>query len=125
MKVVLLKEKNFISYELFNIDGYKFKPKKNIKNLVIVNIDLIKKILTRKINKDINKASKTIKLMLDSNATIVSDCIMMENELSRLIKKIDKKYKKYFTEFEYFDLIKSIYELNMEINLKKKFLESE
>ena len=125
MKVVLLKEKSFISYELCNIDGYKFKPKKNIKNLVIVNIDLIKKILTRKINKDINKASKTIKLMLDSNATIVSDCIMMENELSRLIKKIDKKYKKYFTEFEYFDLIKSIYELNMEINLKKKFLESE
>lgn len=125
MKVVLLKEKSFISYELFNIDGYKFKPKKNIKNLVIVNIDLIKKILARKINKDINKANKTIKLMLNSDATIVSDCIMMENELSRLIKKIDKKYKKYFTEFEYFDLIKSIYELNMEINLKKKFLESE
>ena len=117
MKVVLLYENNFINYNIGKLDGYGFKPRKNINNLIIINEALIKLILTKKINKQINRARKTIELMINSEATIISDCEMMEKELSRLVNNIDKKYKKYFDEFEYFELIKSTYELNMEIDL--------
>ena len=122
MKVVLQNNNNYINYNISNIYGYKFKPKKYINNLVIVNEELLKLILIIKINKKINNISKIIELMTNSNATIISDCEMMENELSILIKMIENKYKIYLDEFEYFDLIKTIYELNMRIDLKKKMI---
>ena len=122
MKVVLQNNNNYINYNISNIDGYIFKPKKYINNLVIVNEELLKLILIIKINKKINNISKIIDLMTNSNATIISDCEMMENELVILIKMIENKYKIYLDEFEYFDLIKTIYELNMRIDLKKRMI---
>lgn len=123
MKAVHIKKNNFKTYILNNINGFKFKPKnKNVNSLIIVDKTLIKEILSKKINKDINKATKAIKLMLKSNITEISDCDIMINELNRIATKIEKKYMKYFTEFEYFALIKDIYYLNMEINLKKKLI---
>ena len=73
---------------------------------------------------DINKVSITVKLMLDSNVTIVGDCNMMINEINRILKNIENKYRIYLDEFDYFELIKSLYSLNMELNLKKKLIEN-
>jgi len=124
MKVVYIKNNKYKKYKINNISGYKFKPRnKNINSLVITNNELIKKILSKKISKDIKNATKAIRLMLNSNITEVSDCNLMIKELKRIANNIEKKYMKYFNEFEYFEKIKDIYYLNMEINTKKKLIE--
>ena len=63
--------------------------------------------------------------MLKSNVTDINDCNIMINELVRISQIIEKKYMKYFSEFEYFELIKDIYYLNMEITSKKKLIKDE
>lgn len=124
MKVVYIKKNKFKKYKKSTLEGFNFKPRnKDIKSLTIINEYLIKEILTKKISKDIKKATKAIRLMLKSNVTEISDCNMMIDELNRIASKIEKKYMKYFTEFEYFDLIKDIYYLNMEILTKKIIIE--
>ncbi len=125
MNVVFVRKSNYISYTYEVLNGYTFKPKRNISNLVIVDKNLIRIILSKKIKKNIKKLTKTINLIINSNVAIVSDCDMMRDEIFKLIKKTEKKYMKYFSEFEYFDLIKELYQLNMEINLKKSILENE
>ena len=124
MEIVFVKDYNYDCFELGNIDGFKFKPRsKFINNLEIVNKDLTKRVLSKKLDRDISKSTKAIKLMLDSNITEIKDCNIMINELKRIAGNIEKKYMKYFTQLEYFDLIKELYYLNMEILLKKKILE--
>ena len=124
MKVVFRKNNKYVDYKIDDIEGYKFKPRKKINNLIIINREMINMILLKKIKKDINKVSITVKLMLDSNVTIVGDCNMMINEINRILKNIENKYRIYLDEFDYFELIKSLYSLNMELNLKKKLIEN-
>ena len=124
MKVVFKKNNKFVDYKIDDIEGYKFKPRKKINNLIIINREMINMVLLKKIKKDINKVSITVKLMLDSNVTIVGDCNMMINEINRILKNIENKYRIYLDEFDYFELIKSLYGLNMELNLKKKLIEN-
>ena len=124
MKVVFLKKNNFVLYSFKNLNGYLFKPRnKNIKTLCVVNEKIIKDILSKKIKKEILRTNKTIKMMLRSDITVVSDCDMMIKELLKIAIKLEKKYKDYFSEFEYFNLVKELYQLDMSINLKKKILE--
>lgn len=124
MKVVYIKKNKFKKYKTKTLEGFKFKPRnKNINSLIIIKDELIKEILTKKITKDIKKATKAIRLMLKSNITEVSDCNIMIDELKRIASNLEKKYMKYFTEFEYFELIKDIYYLNMEILTKKIIIE--
>lgn len=126
MKVVVIKNNCFDKYKLDNSIGYKFKPRrKNINSLTIKNNKLTKNILTIRLNKDIDNIEKTIKLMIKSNITETSDCILMYNEIKRIIKNINNKYLIYFNEFEYFEYIKKIYVLNQVINLKKILLDRE
>lgn len=123
MEVVFIKNSNYIEYHSFLLDGYKFNPRrKSINSLVVVNRDIVKYVLNKKISKKIKKVDKTIKLIIDSNVAIIEDCNMMENELVSLIKLIINKYMKYFDEFEFFEYIKKIYILNMALNLKKKLI---
>lgn len=126
MGIAFVKESVYESFELnSDISGYKFKPRnKEINSLEIVDKRLIKKVLIKKLNKDINKSTKAIKLMLKSDITEVNDCNIMITELKRIATNIENKYMRYFTELEYFELIKDIYYLNMEINLKKSLLEN-
>lgn len=124
MNVVIDKSNEHLMYKINKIDGYKFRPRKKIKNLVIVDKEFINKILTKKIKKDINRTIKTVKLMLDSNVTIINDCNIMIEEINRLLNNIENKYRKYFDEFDYFELIKELYVLNMELDLKKKLIEA-
>ena len=124
MEIKFVKENDYESFEYDNLDGFKFKPRnKDISNLEIIDKTLIKKVLIKKIDRDIKKSTKAIKLMLESNITEIEDCNIMINELKRIARNIEKKYMNYFTELEYFDLIKEIYYLDMEISLKKKMLE--
>lgn len=124
MKVVFIKNNNFFDYKLLSVDGYLFKPRnKNIHSLIIVNSDMIKYILSKKIIKEINKAKKAISLIINSDVTLVSDCDMMSNEVIRISNKLENKYRQYFDKFEYFDLVKDLYILNTQINLKKKLIE--
>lgn len=126
MKVVFIKNNCFDKYKLDSSVGYKFKPRrKNINSLVIKNNKLTKNILTIRLKKDIDNLEKTIKLMIKSNITEISDCILMDNEIKRIIKNINNKYLNYFNEFEYFDYIKKIYILNNVINLKKMLISRE
>ena len=123
MKVVFIKNNKFINYNNFNIEGYKFIPRrKNINSLYIINKDIINYILNKKLNKEIKKIEKTIKLMINTNVTLVSDCDLMINELKRIINLITTKYINYFDEFEFFEYIKRIYVLNKVIDLKKKII---
>lgn len=124
MNVVIDKNNEHLMYKINKIDGYKFRPRKKIKNLIIVDKEFINKILTKKIKKDINRTIKTVKLMLDSNVTIINDCNIMIEEINRLLNNIENKYRKYFDEFDYFELIKELYILNMELDLKKKLIET-
>jgi len=126
MKVVFIKNNCFDKYKLDSSVGYKFKPRrKNIDSLVIKNNNLTKNILTIRLKKDIDNLEKSIKLMIKSSITETSDCILMDNEIKRIIKNINNKYLNYFNEFEYFDYIKKIYVLNNVINLKKMLIDSE
>ena len=123
--ISLVVNNTFKTYEICDINGYKFKPRnKYINTLTIIDNNYIKKILTKKIQKDIKRATKTIKLMLKSNVTEISDCNIMLEELNRVAKNIEFKYMKYFNELEYFELVKTLYFLNMEITAKKKLLEA-
>ena len=92
MKVVFKKNNKFVDYKIDDIEGYKFKPRTKISNLIIINREMINMILLKKIRKDINKVSITVKLMLDSNVTIVGDCNMMINEINRILKNIDELF---------------------------------
>ena len=124
MKVVFIKNNNFSNYKLYNIEGYLFKPRnKNIHSLNIVNKDMIKCILTKKINKEINRTKKAVKLIINSDVSLISDCDMMSEEVIRISKKLENNYRKYFNEFEYFDLVKDLYFLNSEISLKRNLIE--
>lgn len=126
MKVVFIENNDFNEYKIEKTEGYKFKPKrKNINTLIIQNNNLIKNILTKRIKKDIKNIENAINLMIKSNATESSDCILMINEIKRIIKNINNKYLNYFSEFEYFDYIKKIYILNNVINLKRMLIDSE
>ena len=126
MKVVFIKNNLFDKYKLENNKGYKFKPRrKNINSLIVSNTDLTKNILSIRLNKDISNLEKTINLMIKNNVTEISDCILMDNEIKRIIKNINNKYLNYFNEFEYFEYIKKIYILNNVINLKKMLIDSE
>lgn len=123
--ISLVVNNTFKTYEISELNGYKFKPRnKYINTLTIIDNNYIKKILTKKIQKDIKRATKTIKLMLKSNVTEISDCNIMLEELNRVAKNIEFKYMKYFNELEYFELVKTLYFLNMEITAKKKLLEA-
>lgn len=124
MKVVFKKDNKFVFYKFSNIKGYRFRPRKKISNLVVVNDNMIDKILLKKITKDINKVNVTVELMLKSNVTIEGDCNMMIVEINRILRNIELKYKKYLDEFDYFELIKMLYILNMSLNLKKKLIEN-
>ena len=123
MKVVFIKNNNYKNYKNLILEGYKFTPKrKNINSLLIVNKSIIKNILNKRIRKDLKNIDKAIKLMIKSNITEIQDCIIMENEINRIINNLDNKYIKYFNEFEYYDFIKNIYVLNNVINLKKNLI---
>ena len=124
MKVVFIKSNNLSNYKLYNIEGYLFKPRnKNIHSLKIVNNDMIKCILSKKIMKEITRTKKAVNLIINSNVTLVSDCDMMSQEIIRIRKKLENNYRKYFSEFEYFELVKDLYFLNSEISLKRNLIE--
>lgn len=124
MKVVFRKSNNLSNYKLYNIEGYLFKPRnKNIHSLKIVDKDMIKCILSKKIMKEITRTKKAVNLIINSNVTLVSDCDMMSQEIIRISKKLENNYRNYFSEFEYFDLVKDLYFLNSEISLKKNLIE--
>lgn len=124
MKVVFIKSNNLSNYKLYNIEGYLFKPRnKNIHSLKIVNNDMIKCILSKKIMKEITRTKKAVNLIINSNVTLVSDCDMMSQEIIRISKKLENNYRNYFSEFEYFDLVKDLYFLNSEISLKRNLIE--
>lgn len=124
MKVVFIKNNEFVSFKSFGFDGYVFKPRnRNINSLIVVNNDLIKSILSRKISNEVRNIKKIVSMMIDSDITIVDDCDMMIREIVKVSKKLENKYRIYFSEFEYFELVKDLYSLNMEILLKKKLLE--
>lgn len=125
MKVVYIKDNNFVNYELNNSIGYVFKPKKRINNLKVVNKFLVSDILTRKMINSLNKTIKTTNIMLNSKAVIISDCDMMLEEIKRIIIKLDNKYRKYFDQFVYFSIIKKLYILDKKINYKKTLLKNE
>lgn len=124
MKVVFIKNNSFSNYKLYTLDGYLFKPRnKNIHSLKIVNNDMIKCILIKKIKKEINRTKKAINLIINSDVSLSSDCDMMSKEIIRISKKLENNYRKYFSEFEYFELVKDLYFLNSEISLKRSLLE--
>ena len=124
MKVVFIKSNNLSNYKLYNIEGYLFKPRnKNIHSLKIVNNDMIKCILSKKIMKEITRTKKAVNLIINSNVTLVSDCDMMSQEIIRISKKLENNYRKYFSEFEYFELVKDLYFLNSEISLMRNLIE--
>jgi len=107
------------------LEGYLFNhKKKNISKLKNINKDFIEYILSKKIKREINKIKRAIKLIVESDVTIISDCDMMIEELIKLTKKLDKKYRNFFNEFEYFERVKDLYVLNHIIRYKKKVLES-
>ena len=124
MKVVFLKNNNFLNYYVNDLRGYIFKPRnKKIYNLNIVDKDIIKYILSKKIKKEISRTDKAISLMLESDITMMSDCDLMIDEIHRIAKKLENQYIKYFNEFDYYVFVKDLYRLNMEILLKKKLIE--
>ena len=124
MKVEFIKNNNFSNYKLYNIDGFLFKPRnKNIHSLIIVNKHMINCILSKKIKKEILRTKKAVKLIINSDVSLISDCDMMSKEIIRISKKLENNYRKYFSEFEYFDLVKDLYFLNSEINLKRNLIE--
>lgn len=123
MKVVFLKNNNFIKYYLSNLEGYNFNPRnKNINYLNIVDKNIINFVLSKKIKREISKAKKAIELMINNDITIKSDCDIMLDELYKITKKLDIKYRHYFDEFVYYERVKELYILYHLISYKKKII---
>lgn len=122
MKVVFLKNKNLV-YKYNQTNGFKFKPKnKNINSLVVVNNDILEFVLIKKINKDINKIKKAVKLIINSDVAIVDDCDIMLEEVYRLSRRLEHHYRIYLDEFDYFEIVKDLYFLYQSLNCKKKII---
>lgn len=123
MKVVFLKKNNYINYNKSNLNGYKFNPRnRNINSLIIIKEDFINFILSKKIERDINKLKKTVNLIVCSDLAIEDDCNMMLDEVFKVTLKLDNKYKIYFDAFKYFEYVKDLYFLNNVINYKKRVI---
>ena len=122
MKVVFLKNKN-VEFKYNQINGYKFKPKnKNIKSLVVINNDILECILIKKINREIKKIKKAVKLIIKCDVTIEKDCDIMLEEIFRLTKRLENNYRIYLDEFDYFEIVKDLYFLYQSLNCKKKII---
>ena len=120
MKVVFLKKNKFIIYNKSSLNGYVFKPRnKNMKSLLIINMEFVSLILSKKIEREILKLKRTINLIVNSNASIIADYDMMLNEVYRITKKFEDKYRLYFDEFEYFEIVKKLYVLYNILKYKK------
>ena len=77
--------------------------------------------LLKKINKEVLNCEKAVNLIIKSNVAIESDCDIMVEEMIRIIHKLDN-YLLYFSEFEFFDIIKKIYLLYQVVILKKRLI---
>ena len=122
MKVVFLKNKN-VEFKYNQINGYKFKPKnKNIKSLVVINNDILACILIKKINREIKKIKKAVKLIIKCDVTIENDCDIMLEEIFNLTKRLENNYRIYLDEFDYFEIVKDLYFLYQSLNCKKKII---
>ena len=120
MKYSLAKTKNISNIIELNskkLDGYKFKPKNNIKyngievnEMMIINTSFVEKILKRKVQKKLDIYLKYIIEMIDSEDDDAGKLEEALNDLERFKSIVNNNYKKYLDE-------KYINILNKKMNL--------
>lgn len=92
---------NNIYYMEYNLDGYKFKPKKEVtlkvKEITVINTDMVDKILTIKFNAMFKKiTSFVMQILYDDNSDESSTAFAL-SEIDRLKSILINNYQKFLT----------------------------
>lgn len=118
--------------EYHNLNGYDFKPKNklskediiNVDEMVIINPSLIKKLISKKCKKTLERILKMISFIYDEDDTGEESVELALNEMSKFRNLLETKYKEYMEEKEYKLMIKKIEILENEVKLRKLYLNS-
>ena len=122
-----------ITYKEYqNLNGYDFKPKNklskediiNVDEMVIINPSLIKKLISKKCKKTLERNLKMISFIYDEDDTGEESVELALNEMSKFRNLLETKYKEYMEEKEYKLMIKKIEILENEVKLRKLYLNS-
>lgn len=122
-----------ITYKEYqNLNGYDFKPKNklskediiNVDEMVIINPSLIKKLISKKCKKTLERILKMISFIYDEDDTGEESVELALNEMSKFRNLLETKYKEYMEEKEYKLMIKKIEILENEVKLRKLYLNS-
>ncbi len=89
-----------IVYMQYELDGYKFKPKKikEVEQIMLVKPSVNDKLLTIKFKKHYDKIVKLIYFILNSDDTTDSDVMLALNEIARLRGIVLNEYQDYLSE---------------------------
>lgn len=122
-----------ITYKEYqNLNGYDFKPKNklskediiNVDEMVIINPSLIKKLISKKCKKTLERILKMISFIYDEDDTGEESVELALNEMSKFRNLLETKYKEYMEEKDYKLMIKKIEILENEVKLRKLYLNS-
>lgn len=120
-----------IIYMEYDIEGYKFKPRNdlkkpyiNVKSVVIYKPEMIDKLLSRKFEKQFAKLSNIIMkyLYTDDDDSDEGDFMIMLDEIARLKALVENKYKRYLSVEEYNNYIHKLAFLDNQVRQKVAIL---
>jgi len=121
-----------IIYMEYDIEGYKFKPRNdlkkpyiNVSSVIIYKPEMIDKLLSRKFEKQFNKLSNIIMKYLytdDDGDEDEGDYMIMLDEIARLKALVENKYKRFLSNEEYKDYIHKITFLDNQVRQKVAIL---
>ena len=107
-------------------EGLKMKPKNkisfedmiNVNEIVIINSSLIKKLITKKYNKNL-KRILDMSMIVPSDDDDTSSAVIL-GEIDRLESLLMSKYQKYLEESEYDIMLKKLEIIKMEIEARTR-----
>lgn len=113
-----------ITYMEYDLDGYTLNPKNNnekyikIKNVNILQEQLVDNLLVNKFNSKMNRLSQIIINLLNASEdeTDEGDCLIVLDEIDRLKAVLDIKIKKHLTIEEYNNYLNQLEYLKKQID---------
>ena len=117
-----------IVYMEYELEGYKFKPKKNeetvvkVDQIMIINPSLADKILTIKFNNHYQKILKLLYYILNSDDADDSNVTLALNEVAKLRAQIFNKYQAYLSYERQMTMLNKLRDLENKLKFKNQFI---